>query len=346
MNETSKTKNITDTEHLLRLLASGGVLLADSRFRATYTVGPGVKPALCFEYPGGKTHWRIVPILSPTRTLFDLGLAEGQQILVSPHISDALSADLRREAISHADLNGRFYLVDDGRLIDVRPSKTTYRSVRTGADLFSPKASRIVHRFLMNRDVEHTQDDLTEHTQVSRALVSQVLKQLVSERLVEKLNQGNRTIAARYQLLDFDRLLDLWASDDQWLKRVKIHQFSVLGDDPDVIARKVLKDLGKDNLAFTQWIAAWQRCPYTTPVTVSAYLRKPELLSDAPGRPVQSGGNVWLITPKDDGVWQNTQEAKGLPLVSDIQIYLDLLQVGLRGPDAADELRAREGFTK
>jgi hypothetical protein len=349
MNEISKTNHISDTEQLLQLLASEGVLFDDSRFHASYSVGPGVKPELRLEYPGGKTHWRVVPVLSPTRSLFDLGWAEvgeGLDILVSPHISDALAADLRREAIAHADLNGRFYLVDDERLIDVRPSKTKYRSARVGADLFSPKASRIVHRFLTNRDVEFTQDKLTAQTQVSRALVSQVLKQLVSERLVKQLNQGNRKVAARYQLINFDRLLDLWVSEDKWLKRVKIYQFSVLGNDPDVSARKLQGCIGAENLAFTQWIAAWQRRPYTTPVTVSAYLKNPELLSAAPGRPVQSGGNVWLIVPKDEGVWQNSQEAKGLPLVSDIQIYLDLLQVGLRGPDAADELRAWEGFTK
>jgi hypothetical protein len=346
MNETSKTNHISDTEQLLQLLAYEGVLFDDSRFHTSYSVGLGAQPELHLEYPGGKTHWRVVPVLSPTRSLFDQGLGEGLDILVSPHISDALAADLRREAIAHADLNGRFYLVDDARLIDVRPSKTKYRSARAGADLFSPKASRIVHRFLTNRDVEFTQDELTAQTQVSRALVSQVLKQLVSERLVKQLNQGNRKVAARYQLINFDRLLDLWVSEDKWLKRVKIYQFSVLGNDPDVSARKLQECIGAENLAFTQWIAAWQRHPYTTPVTVSAYLKKPELLSAAPGRPVQSGGNVWLIVPKDEGVWQNSQEAKGLPLVSDIQIYLDLLQVGLRGPDAADELRAWEGFTK
>jgi hypothetical protein len=38
------------------------------------------------------------------------------------------------------------------------------------------------------------------------------------------------------------------------------------------------------------------------------------------------------------------QKVSGLPLVSDAQIYLDLLKTGLRGPDQAEALRNWEGF--
>jgi hypothetical protein len=72
---------------------------------------------------------------------------------------------------------------------------------------------------------------------------------------------------------------------------------------------------------------------------------KSKTLLDLPfGRRVDTGGNLWLIVPDDEGVFQETQEIAGFPLVSDIQIYLDLLQVGQRGPDQAEELRKWEGF--
>jgi len=346
MNGIGKTKYISDTDQLLRQLDSEGVLFEKSTFPAHYLIRFGGVSELVFEGSGEKKRWQIVPILSPTRSLLDQKISKERDILASPHISEGLAVELRREGVAHTDLNGRFFLLDDQRLIDVRPSKTTYRSARVGADLFSPKASRIAHRFLMNRDVAFTQDELVDQTKVSRALVSQVLKALIRENFVKQLNEGSRSKAAQYQLLNFDRLLDTWVSEDKWHKRVTVHQFSVLGNDVNVHMQKMLECLGAENLAFTQWIAAWQRRPYTTPVTVSAYLKNPELLASAPGRPVQSGGNVWLILPKDEGVWQNEQNVGGLPLVSDIQIYLDLLQVGMRGPDAADELRAWEGFTK
>ncbi len=61
---------------------------------------------------------------------------------------------------------------------------------------------------------------------------------------------------------------------------------------------------------------------------------------------MDNGGNLWLITPKDGGVFQETQKAGSFNLVSDIQIYLDLLPVGQRGPEQAQALREWEGFAK
>jgi len=102
--------------------------------------------------------------------------------------------------------------------------------------------------------------------------------------------------------------------------------------------------LGKENLVFTQWFAAHLRFPYTTPPLVSAYVRKERLPEIHFARKVTAGGNLWLIVPEDEGVFFEIQKEKGFRLVSDIQIYLDLLRVGQRGPEQAEALRNWEGF--
>jgi hypothetical protein len=105
--------------------------------------------------------------------------------------------------------------------------------------------------------------------------------------------------------------------------------------------------IGETKAVFTLWFAAQLRHPYTTPPIISAYVaagsRLPELKFV---RPVQTGGNLWLITPEDEGVFIETQECGGFRLVSDVQIYLDLLQMGQRGPDAAEALRNWDGFAR
>jgi hypothetical protein len=63
-------------------------------------------------------------------------------------------------------------------------------------------------------------------------------------------------------------------------------------------------------------------------------------------RRVNEAGKVWLFVPTDEGVFLETQTVRDLPLVTDAQIYLDLLGTGLRGPDAADALRHWEGFCR
>jgi hypothetical protein len=61
-------------------------------------------------------------------------------------------------------------------------------------------------------------------------------------------------------------------------------------------------------------------------------------------RRVADGGTLWLILPKDEGAFLETPPAGGLTVACDAQIYLDLLQVGLRGPDQAKALREWDGF--
>jgi hypothetical protein len=63
-------------------------------------------------------------------------------------------------------------------------------------------------------------------------------------------------------------------------------------------------------------------------------------------REVPNGGAVWVIVPRDRGVFQATQTVSEFELVCDAQIYLDLLKVGLRGPDQAQALRQWEGFRR
>ena len=86
------------------------------------------------------------------------------------------------------------------------------------------------------------------------------------------------------------------------------------------------------NIAFTQWIAAWQRHPYTEPVVTSAYVsRLPDAADlDQHGlRPVTEDVKLWLHVPDDEGLLTETQPSGPLNLATDAQIYLDLQRTGL-----------------
>jgi hypothetical protein len=55
-------------------------------------------------------------------------------------------------------------------------------------------------------------------------------------------------------------------------------------------------------------------------------------------KPVDSGPNVALLTPFDEGVLMDVREVDGLMVVSDIQLYLDLIGYEARGEEAAEFL--------
>lgn len=311
---------------------------------------------LRFEAQGHKTILPVRPILHPSRRLLeDVKNPTGQnQLILCAHLPEALAADLRQQGTSHVDLNGRVFIKTPRFLLDRRPQGIKFRNPDSQRDLFAPKTSRLGRALLAHREKEWSQEELTHRTRLSRGLVSQILSQLIEESIVKKAAAQTRSSPARFILTNFERLLGRWQEADQWPNRVKVHQYSLLSSDVDKTARKVAEILGgrtedrnekgETQVAFTQWYAAHLRHPYTTPPLVSAYIRSERLLSVPLGRKVQSGGNLWLILPEDEGVFQETQDVQGLVLACDVQIYLDLLQVGQRGPEQAEALKTWDGF--
>ncbi|MEX1119829.1 MAG: helix-turn-helix domain-containing protein, partial [Terrimicrobiaceae bacterium] len=235
-----------------------------------------------------------------------------------------------------------------GFILDRDPKENTFRNPGSEPGIFSAKTSRIVRALLTRREQGWTQEELTTRTELSRGLVSRILKTLVEEGQVERITAASaKGISTRYRVAEFDSLLEAWKAKDDWSRRTTVLQYSLLTNDAGEIADTVRNAIGETKAVFTQWFAAHLRHPYTTPPIISAYVTEGTSLPELKFvRPVPSGGNLWLITPEDKGVFIETQECEGFRLVSDVQIYLDLAQMGQRGPDAAEALRNWDGFAR
>lgn len=301
---------------------------------------------LQFESGNRKATFVIRPILHPSRKV--LKDSRANELLLFAHLPEPLATDLRAAEICHADLNGRIFIKTPWFVLDRGPRGNRYQNPASESAVFSPKTSRIVRALLARREQEWTQEQLTLRTGVSRGLVSRTMKTLVAEGQVElTAGASSKGVPTRYRVVEFDSLLDAWKSKDDWSARTHVKQYSLLTNDAWEIANTVRDALGATHAVFTQWFAAHLRYPYTTPPIISAYVPEgcglPELKLV---RPVESGGNLWLISPQDEGVFIETQQCDGFQLVSDVQIYLDLVQMGQRGPDAAEALRAWDGFAR
>jgi hypothetical protein len=172
-------------------------------------------------------------------------------------------------------------------------------------------------------------------------LVSRLVRHLVNEGFVAQDNRALRVSRT-------DALLDAWAERDDWAKRTTVRQYSLLESDGETVARKLVKIFpAGETLVFTQWFAANLRHPYTIPPLVSAYVARfpaEHIERELRARQVSDGGTLWLVAPKDDGVFRETQRVGDFTLACDAQIYLDLLRAGLRGPEQAKALREWKGF--
>lgn len=262
-------------------------------------------------------------------------------LLIAPNISGTLARLCREKGVSCADLNGRLWLRTEGLLVERDAKHPRFRPAVASPDPFSVKSSRLVRTLLTHRDREWSHKELVERTGLSKGLVSRLARHLVEQGL---LAQKDRALHVK----QWDALLDAWAAQDDWRKRTTVHQYSLLVTEPREVATRLRDFMGDAPHAFTQWIAGWLRHPYTLPPVVTAYVSRfpdagafeKQLLA----RRVEDGGRLWLVVPKDEGVFRETQPVDGFTLAADVQIYLDLLRAGQRGDEQAAELRKWPDF--
>jgi len=265
-------------------------------------------------------------------------------LLVAPSLSEVLVQHCRERGLSCVDLNGRQWIRAEGVVVDRQPSEERrFRPSLLPPDAFQPKSSRLVRALLSQPDRAWSQGELGERTGLSPGLVSRLARHLVNEGL---LTQDNRLL----RVSRADALLDAWAARDDWAKRTTVRQYSLPEADVETVARRLVKVFpAGEALVFTQWFAASLRHPYTIPPVASAYVARfpgEQIERELRARQVVDGGTLWLVVPKDDGVFRETQRVGDLTLACDAQIYLDLLRVGLRGPEQAKALREWKGFRR
>ena len=264
-------------------------------------------------------------------------------VLVVTKLADGLVKQCAERGLSAIGLNGRVWLRAPGVLVDTKlpQGDIIYRTAEPEVDPFSQRSSRIARALLSSGERAWTVTTLAKEVGLSISRVSEVLNALKDHGWVN----GSR---GDWRLAEPEALLDAWVKDDDWSGRGTLKEYASLHPSSEALAQELLKKTS-DRMAFTQWLAANLRFPYTTTPVCSVY-RTQHLTAqeaDAAGlREVVTGGRLWVVVPRDEGVFQGGRKVDGFPLVSDVQIYLDLLQVGLRGPDHAKALREWSGFRK
>jgi hypothetical protein len=264
-------------------------------------------------------------------------------ILVTVKLSPSLVEECRKQCVSCLDLNGRIWISAKGIAIekDVPPRNKYFVLAEPPVSFFSLKSSRVARVLLSYPDRSWKQADIAELTQLSKGLVSRLLNHATKEGWVDDKRGA-------WSLLNRETLLTAWEAADDFHKRVSVQQYSLLEPNLRVIAKHLLQEFSGD-IAFTQWFAASLRFPYTDCSIISLYRRQFPSEADLKRlglREVSDGGKVWILTPRDPGVFQTVQRVDDFPLVCDAQIYLDLIRAGLRGDDQAKALRGWKGFCK
>ncbi len=264
-------------------------------------------------------------------------------LLATVRLSDSLLKECRNRKLACIDCNGRSWIERPGLSVFRDINQISYRLVQSVISPFSPKSQRLARLFLHRADQAWGQVALARETGISLGLISRLLRHYETQGWVK----GHRS---DWQVANRDSLLDAWVAADRWPKRVELQEYDFLEPDKAVFAGQFYRYLSPAfSIAYTHWLAATLRHPYGNVPVVSAYCGRFPTADEeklVSLRRVSGGGKIWLLQPLDPGVFLETRQVNGIPLVSDAQIYLDLLQVGLRGPDQAEALRKWEGFCR
>ena len=271
-------------------------------------------------------------------TLAVRSFSQGYPVVAAPYIGPEGQRLCREAGVGYVDLAGNVFLRFDGVLIDRRSGERPPRAKARLRRLFAPRSSRVIRVLLENPGAEWTLARLASEANISLRTAHLVINALVDKAFVEK---GRAAIPLRKP----GDLLDLWAESYR-LDEHRRHTYYSFVRSPRELGTKLATNAKRErlSLALTLHSGAALVAPFVRSSEVHAYVRGDldRLVKALDLRPVDTGGNVHLLVPNDEGVFYQTQMIEGLPVVCNTQLYLDLLHYPARGREQAEELRRQK----
>lgn len=253
-------------------------------------------------------------------------------IIIAPFFSDRGREMCERSNIGCVDLSGNAYLEFDGIYINKWGSDNKYKVKRKQQKLLSPKSCWVIRCMLENPGKEWTMQELSNYSSVSLAQIYKVFDGLEAENYIKKRRGGTR-------LADPSGLLDLVSEKYRYDRQEITGYYTFLKGYDQIFSR--LRQLPDVDYAVTLGAAARLVLPIVRSTDTHVYAGDPKVLRDALDlEPVEFGGNLYLITPKDNGVLKHIQVIDGVKVVSNLQLYLDLYNYPQRGREQADAIRS------
>jgi hypothetical protein len=257
-----------------------------------------------------------------------------------------LVRDLTRSTLDRCVESGLCVLTEDGngyirfpRFLYHRfvPAKSRRRSSSGPGSIFSPKASRLVRAMLARYPEPWAQSALVEEVGVSPGYVSSVVMKMLDADYVRRDKN-------RLRVVNPDRLLDDWAARYRF-DRHNRYRFAISMGEYGQGLRKFEQEMQRHGIrhALSGWSAAYLRAPYGSPDSIVAYVDRP-LASQAIRslHEVEGRGNVLVLVPQDEGVFQFGRDTEFGYVVSDVQCYIDLLNLPGRASEQAEVLREKQ----
>ena len=254
-------------------------------------------------------------------------------IVVVPFISNNTAAICQAEGIGYMDLSGNCYLQFKQILMSKENFENKFKFKSGISSIYSPKSERIL-RVLLNYPYQGWRViDLAKEADVSLGMITQVSKKLIEEEWMNKSSDG-------IVLSQPGLLLEDWTENYTIQRNELLNYYTLLP------LQEIEQQLGQVcdaqgiQFALTGFSAASKIAPMVKGQRSMMYIGSEleRLVEQVDLKKVESGANVLLIRPYDEGVfWKSELVGKSI-FANPIQVYLDLKRYPGRGEEAANQI--------
>lgn len=261
-------------------------------------------------------------------------------LLVSPRLSALVREKLRSAHVNHMDLSGNLFIREPGLYVwleaDRKPPPLARLQEERTLNPFSKKASLVLRALLEAPENAWGVRELSAETGLSLGHTSDIARTLVERRYAG--DAGDKII-----LRDPVGALQDWLAVYNW-KRNSRQSFLIPFRQEEIIP-KLNGGLrpGGVSYALTLLAGAGLVAPHAHHDQTHLYVAEPFVERAAEivtgllfGEPASAGGNLHLLLPYyGEATFYGRRDVEDVPVVSNVQLFLDLAGYSLRGPEAA-----------
>lgn len=254
-------------------------------------------------------------------------------ILAAPYLSDASRQICKEAGVGCIDLAGNAFIAVGNIYIDISGIPNPFPSSRISKSIFSPKSSRVLRVLLSDPAKRWYVEDLSREAGISIGLTSRVKQSLLA---LEWIREENKS----FNIVKPEEVLNQWADNYSYRKSQSFSYYSMLSEEELEAAVKRECEIRKYRYGLALFSGAKKVAPFVRFMRVFSYIdgNIEDIATALQLKKVDSGANVTLLQPYDEGVFYGLQNVRGTNVVSDIQLYLDLKGYKGRGEEAAQAI--------
>lgn len=301
-----------------------------------------VRSGVLFEIGANNRLWKIVIVAKslgePRQARYTIQqlreylatLENGYGVIAAPYIGDVTANLCKENGVGYMDLAGNCFLSFDQVFIERRNYPNPNVEKRQLRSFFTPKASRILRVMLTSPGRSWKLEELGNVAKVSLGLAFKVKERLLDLEFARE--EAKRILLNR----PFD-LIAKWADNYSYRRNKMYDYFSM--EQPRKTEQRLAEYCQDKNIpyALSLFSGAAMVAPFTRYARGFAYVSSDirELAQSIGLKEVNSGPNFTILEPYDDGIFYGGSKVEGINIVSDVQLYLDLVGYKGRGDESA-----------